>query len=474
VRPSVVDSAERLITALLLAIGLALLVGCGGSQAPSLYTNWQGSRIALRTVYERYTLPNGLEVVLSPDDRLPIVAARLVYRVGSKDDPPHRAGFAHLFEHLMFQGSRHVGEDMFFRHLERVGAPYIQGETRVEDTAYSETVPSSQLELVLWLESDRMAFLLDHVNADTLETQRRVVENEMHQKLDNRPYGKVGGLIDARLFPRGHPYHSRSMTAVELAGITLAEVQSFWQAHYRPNNATLYLAGDLRLPHAKALIEKYFGPVAAGRIPASPPVKAIADPSPGARLDIEAGVPLGLVVMTWLTPPFGAEGDAELDVIADILEQGGLTWDLLEEHELATEVHVAQMSRKLASVFQIVVTVRPRVDVKRVVETVDRAVDGLRRRWQEGSFIRSMTFRTLVELAQGHEEPTRRVAQMADDAFLTGDPNYIEKNVARYEAISAESVMRTARQFLSPERRLLTIVTPTPDAPVAGRVRGAP
>src|SRR5687767_1437844 len=192
---------------------MTLAAGCFRSGPPSVYTNWRGSRIALRTVYERYTLANGLEVVLNPDDRLPIVAVRLMYRVGSKDDPPRLGGFAHLFEHLMFQGSRHVGEDMFFRHLERVGAPYIQGETRVENTVYSETVPSSQLELALWLESDRMAFLLDHVNAGTFATQLRVVENELHQKLDNRPYGRVGSFIDERLFPSGHPYHGHPLTA---------------------------------------------------------------------------------------------------------------------------------------------------------------------------------------------------------------------------------------------------------------------
>jgi zinc protease len=247
-------------------------------------------------------------------------------------------------------------------------------------------------------------------------------------------------------------------------------VQSFWQAHYRPNNATLYLSGDFRVSRAKEQIERYFGPIVPGRVAAAPPIKAAPDPRPGARLDIEAAVPLGLVIMTWLTPPFGAEGDAELDVIADMLEQGGLTWDLLEEHELATQVQASQQSRKLVSVFQIVVTVRPRASVQRVIDTVDRAIGGLRRRWQQPSFIRAMTFRTLVELAQGHEEPTRRVAQMADDTFLTGDPNYIEKNVARYEAITAESLMQTAHKLLSIERRLLTVVTPTPEAPMAGRV----
>jgi predicted Zn-dependent peptidase len=447
-----------------------LLSACVRSGPPSVYTNWQGSRIALRTAYERYSLPNGLEVVLSPDARLPIVAVRLVYRVGSQDDPPHLEGFAHLFEHLMFQGSRHVAEDMFFKHLERVGAPYIQGQTRTESTVYSETVPSSQLALALWLESDRMAFLLDHVNADTFETQRRVVENELREKLDNTPYGRVGTFIEGRLFPPGHPYHGRSVTTDGLRRASLTDVRAFWQAHYRPNNATLFVSGDLRVPEARQQIERYFGPIVPGQLAPLPSVTAAPDPAPGSRLDVEAAVPLGMVIMTWLTPPFGAQEDAELDVIGDILEQGQLTWNLLEAEELATRVRAGQQSQKLTSVFQIAVTTRPGVEAERVVRVVDKALDGIRRRWQEPSFIRSMSFRTLVELALVHEEPTQRVAQMADDAVMTGDPNYIEKNVARYEAITAESLMRTAQKFLSPEKRLLTVVTPVQRAPVAGRV----
>jgi predicted Zn-dependent peptidase len=453
-----------------LALGALLGLGCFRSGPPSVYQNWHGSRIALRTPYERYTLANGLEVVLNPDPRLPIVALRLVYRVGSKDDPPHRQGFAHLFEHLMFQGSRHVAEDMFFQHLERVGAPYIQGETRIENTVYSETVPSSQLELALWLESDRMAFLLDHVNAGSLETQRRVVENELREKFDNTPYGRVGTFIEARLFPAPHPYHGRSLASDGLEGTTLEDVRTFWQAHYRPNNATLYLSGDLRVPDAREQIEKYFGPIVPGRLARAASVTSAPDLAPGSRLDIEAAVPLGMVIMSWVTPPFGAQEDAELDVIGDILEQGQLTWNLLEAEELATRVRAGQGSQKLASVFQIAVTIRPGVDPARVIEVVDKELASIRTRWLQPSFIRAMSFRTLVELALVHEEPTRRVAQMADEAFLTGDPNYIEKNVARYEAVNAESLMNTAKIFLAPERRLLTVVTPVRGAPVAGRV----
>jgi len=440
------------------------------SGPPSVYTNWEGSRITLRSPYERYSLPNGLVVVLNPDARLPIVAMRLVYRVGSKDDPPRLEGFAHLFEHLMFQGSRNVGEDMFFQHLERVGAPYIQGETRIENSVYSETVPSSQLELALWLESDRMAFLLDHVNAETFETQRQVVENELREKLDNSPYGRVGTFIEERLFPPGHPYHGRALTTEGLKGASLDDVRAFWRAHYRPNNATLYLSGDFRAPEVRRQIEKYFAPIVSGRLAAERAVTDVPPPSPGARLDIEAAVPLGMVIMTWLTPPFGAQEDAELDVIGDILEQGQLAWNLLEADEVATRIVAGQQSQKLVSVFQIAVTTRPGVDADRVVAIVDKVLARLRASWQQPSFIRSMSFRTLVELALAHEEPTRRVSQMAEDDIMTGDPNYIEKNVARYEAISAESLMQTARKFLDPARRLVTVVTPVPGAPVAGRL----
>jgi zinc protease len=447
-----------------------LVLGCLRSGPPSVYANWQGSRIALRTPYERYKLPNGLEVVLNPDARLPIVAVRLAYRVGSKDDPPAREGFAHLFEHLMFQGSRHVAEDMFFKHLERVGAPYIQGETGIETTIYSETVPSSQLELALWLESDRMAFLLDHINADNFEMQRRVVENELREKLDNTPYGRVGTFIQRRLFPAGHPYRDRAQETDGLKGASLDDVRAFWQTHYRPNNATLFLSGDIRVPEAREQIEKYFGPIVSGRLAPPRSVPDVPDPAALSRLDIEAAVPLGMAIMTWLTPPFGAQADAELDVIGDILEGGQLTWNLVEAEEVATRVRAGQQSQKLASVFQIAVTMRPGVDAGRVVAIVDKALARIRGSWQQPSFIRSMSFRTVVELALAHEEPTGRVAQMAEDEFLTGDPNYIGKNVARYEAITAESLMLTARKFLGPDRRLLTVVTPVSSAPVAGRV----
>jgi zinc protease len=458
------------LRAFALGLGAWLLASCMRSAPPSVYTNWEGSRIALRTAYERFALPNGLEVVMNPDARLPIVAVRLVYRVGSKDDPPRLEGFAHLFEHLMFQGSRNVGEDMYFKHLERVGAPYIQGETRVENSVYSETVPSSQLELALWLESDRMAFLLDHVNAETFETQRQVVENELREKLDNSPYGRVGTFIEERLFPPGHPYHGRALTTEGLKGASLDDVRAFWRAHYRPNNATLYLSGDFEAPEARRQIAKYFAPIAAGCLEPSLPVRDVPSPRPGSRLDVEAAVPLGMVVMTWLTPPFGAQEDAELDVIGDMFEQGQLAWNLLEAEEVATRIVAGQQSQKLVSVFQIAVTLRPGVAAERVVAIVDKVLARLRREWQEPSFIRSMSFRTLVELALAHEEPSRRASQMAEDDAMTGDPNYIEKNVARYEAITAESLMQTARKFLDPTRRLVTVVTPVPSAPIAGRL----
>jgi zinc protease len=462
-------SARVLVVCFATALLAGASVGCR-ARTPAIYTDWQGTRLALRAPYERYALSNGLGVVMNQDDRLPIVALRLVYNVGKVDDPPYLDGFAHLFEHLMFQGSRHVGEDMFFHHLDRIGAPYIQGETHQERSVYSETVPANQLELALWLESDRMAFLLDHVNEATLDMQREVVDNERRERVENAPYGHVAGLISNRLFPARHPYRVQPNEPGSLAGASLIDVRRFWRTYYRPNNATLYLSGDFPPGVAKEQIEKYFGPIVAGDSVPRRTVPAVPELPPGARLDVEADVPLGKVILSWVTPAFGEEGDAELDILANMFEQGGMAWDLLEGDQLAADVNAAQHSYKVASVFDIEVIARPGADPARIVADVEGTLAKVREELQETTFIRSMALRLLVSLAQTQEEPTRRIAMMAEDDFITGDPNFIETNVARYEAITPKSLLAVAQKYLAPERRLLTVVTPVRGAPPAGRL----
>ncbi len=242
--------------------------------------------------FASYRLANGLQVVLHEDRRTPIVTVNIWYHVGSKDEPAGKNGFAHLFEHVMFQGSRHVPEDTFFRDLQSAGASEVNGTTNFDRTNYFETLPANRLELALWLESDRMAFLLDHVDNMTFTSQRDVVLNERRQNYENTPYGLVPQFLSAALFPAGHPYHLLTIGSPEdLARATLDDVKAFFRTWYVPNNATLVVAGDFDAAKTKALVEQYFGPIPGRPAPprTSPPPVSLAGET---RLDLEAGVEL--------------------------------------------------------------------------------------------------------------------------------------------------------------------------------------
>ena len=252
---------------------------------------------------ETYTLANGLEVILHEDHTVPIVAVNIWYKVGSKDEAEGRTGFAHLFEHLMFQGSEHLDGE-YFAPLEPLGAQ-INGSTTTDRTNYYETVPSNALELALWLEADRMGFLLPSLSQEKLDNQRDVVKNERRQRVDNVPYGQVQERMLAALYPSGHPYHHSTIGSMEdLSAASLDDVKNFFRRYYNPNNASLCLAGDFEPDEAKALIETYFGP-----IPAGPKV----DPIPPQVPELEAPVDLPItdrvslprVYLSWPTVPQG-------------------------------------------------------------------------------------------------------------------------------------------------------------------------
>jgi zinc protease len=252
--------------------------------------------------FEKYTLANGLEVILHPDHRTPVVSVNIWYHVGSKDEPAGKNGFAHLFEHVMFQGSRNVGEDLFFKYLERAGASERNGSTSTDRTNYFETVPTGALPLALWLESDRMGFLLDHVNQETFASQREVVKNERRQNYENAPYGLVRQFVSAAVFPPSHPYHLLTIgTPEDLDAASLDDVKAFFKTFYVPNNATLVVAGDIDPAATKELVSKYFATLPRG---ADPPVKTTPMPvtlDGEKRLDVQADVELPRVVITWPT-----------------------------------------------------------------------------------------------------------------------------------------------------------------------------
>src|ERR1700760_4297034 len=215
--------------------------------------------------YETYSLPNGLQVILSEDHRLPIVGVDLWYHVGPVKERAGRTGFAHLFEHMMFEGSKHVGEKAHFKYLEAAGASDINGTTDFDRTNYFETLPSNQLELALWLESDRMGFLLDTLDRQKLTNQRDVVRNERRQSVENQPYGLVDEALVQALFPKDHPYHADVIGShADVEAARLEDGRQFFKQYYAPNNATLVIAGDIDKAKTKALLEKYFGAIPKG------------------------------------------------------------------------------------------------------------------------------------------------------------------------------------------------------------------
>jgi len=317
--------------------------------------------------FEKYKLDNGLEVILSEDHRLPMVAVNLWYHVGAANEVPGRTGFAHLFEHMMFEGSKHVPTNAHNSLLEAAGASDINGSTDFDRTNYYETLPSNQLELALWLESDRMGYLPDQLSQANLSRQQDVVRNERRERLENSPYGVVEEGLFHQIFPKEHPYYGRIIGShSDIQAAKLEDVQNFFKLYYAPNNASLAIVGDFDPEKARGLVGKYFGPLKRGedvpKIKAHTP--AIATER---RAVVQDNVQLPRVYMGWLTSPIFKPGDAEADLAATVLGGGKssrLYKKLVYEKQIALDVAVNQQSLILGSLLEVQATARPGVKRK--------------------------------------------------------------------------------------------------------------
>jgi zinc protease len=328
---------------------------------------------------ERHELANGLRIVLHRDRSLPLVAVNLWYHVGSKNERPGRTGFAHLFEHMLFQGSAHVGTNDHFHHLQKVGG-VANGSTWYDRTNYYETVPARHLELALWLESDRMGFLLPALTAEKMENQRQVVMNERRQRVDNQPYGRALERLFELLFPQEHPYRWPVIGRMEdIEAATLDDVRTFFATHYGPGNAVLSLAGDFEPERALAAIDRWFGELPAGR--PVPRVRAPLPPLAGAVRDsIPDRVQLSRIYLAFRTEPFGTPGWWTAVATANLLADGKsspLVHDLVVDRQLAQDVSAYVYPTEEVGVFLLVATVRPGVEVDRVAGRIREHLDGL-------------------------------------------------------------------------------------------------
>ena len=329
--------------------------------------------------YTKVTLDNGLDVIVHEDPQLPMVAVNLWYHVGSKNERPGRTGFAHLFEHLMFEGSAHHDHG-YFEPLQRAGGQ-LNGSTNADRTNYWEVVPTGALDLALWMESDRMGYLLPALTEAKFNNQRDVVLNERRQNYENRPYGLAAVALAQALFPPTHPYHWITIGQPDdLRAATLDDVRTFFSTYYHPGNASLTLAGDVETSRALDLAAQYFGDIPRGP---DPPTVVVPDgQAPSASLLLEDRIELPRLYLAWHTPAMFAEGDAALDLAADILAHGKtsrLYQHLVYERRVATDVSAFQHSRELSSLFQLAATAAAGVSLDTLREAMLAAVRDLTR-----------------------------------------------------------------------------------------------
>ncbi len=442
-----------------LAMVLAVAVPPAAAQNPPPVT-------ALPQIaYEKTTLPNGLELILIEDHRLPIVAVNIWYHVGPANEAPGLTGFAHLFEHMMFAATRHIPRGEADRLLEAAGATDSNGSTDYDRTNYYDTVPSNQLELALWVHADRMGYLLDVLDQAALSNQQDVVRNERRQSVENRPYGIVEEALNHALFPKNHPYYASVIGShADIQNAKLADVRDFFTRYYGPNNASLVIAGDIDKAKTRALVAKYFGsfkrsaPVAKPKV-ATPPITR------ERRLTVADRIELPRVYMAWLTPPAYQPGDAELAVTAQILaggKAGRLYKSLVYERQIAQDTSAAQNSNALASTFVIDVTARPGHEAAELETAIDAELKALRDNGPSDQEVERA--RNTIETAMLTSIEKLGGAGLANQVNqynqYTGDPGYLPKDIARLRRVSAADVQRVARSWLQANARVVVAAVP--------------
>ncbi len=420
--------------------------------------------------HAKRTLANGLDVVVHEDRRVPIVAVNLWYHVGSKNERTGRTGFAHLFEHLMFEGSEHHNGS-FFQPLQQAGA-LLNGSTNTDRTNYWEVVPTSALELALWMESDRMGYLLPALTRERFETQRDVVLNERRQNYENRPYGMALMALSEALFPPDHPYHWLTIGAVDdLRAMQFEDVRAFFRTYYHPANASLALAGDIDSEQAFALAEKYFGDIPAGDRPR--PVEADASLPREVRIVLEDRVELPRVYMAWHSPAMFGKGDAEADLLADLLANGKtsrLYRTLVYDKRLALDVSAYQHSREISSFFLLASTAAPGQSLTEITALIDERIQQLaddgpvEQEMERGLAQAEAHFMYRLQTVGGFGGKSD---QLNAYNVFKGDPDFFTGDLERYRGATRETVRHAARQYLAFDRRVLLSIVPRGQAALA-------
>ncbi len=419
----------------------------------------------LQVPYQQFRLANGLNVIMHRDASIPAVAVNVWYYVGSANEKAGRTGFAHLFEHLMFEGSKHVPEGQFDILLEGAGGDN-NGSTSNDRTNYVIDLPSNALELALYLESDRMGYLLDTMSPQRVDGQRDVVKNERRQSYENRPYGMASIELDKMLWPASHPYSWPTIGYMEdLTAASYEDVVEFFKKYYAPNNASLVIAGDIDFDRTRALVEKWFGEIPRGTAvePVAPPAAILTGVQKKTLTD---KVSLPRLYLAWLTPRFYAPGDSALDVTSSVLTGGKnsrLYKRLVYDMQIAQDVSAFQQSGALGSTFMIVATARDGHTTDELQKVIDEELDRLRR---EGPTAREVQ-RAINQMEASFYERMERIGsfggkadQLNAYAFAGGGPDYFAEDLARYTSLAPADVQSAALQWLPADRRVELVVVP--------------
>ncbi|HEX5704639.1 MAG TPA: pitrilysin family protein [Pyrinomonadaceae bacterium] len=409
--------------------------------------------------YEQFTLPNGLNVIMHVDKSTPIVAVDLWYHVGSKNEVRGRTGFAHLFEHMMFQGSKNYNDD-YFRPLQEAGAN-INGSTNADRTNYYEILPSNFLELALFMEADRMGGLLDAMTMEKLNNQRDVVKNERRQSYENQPYGTAQEKIAAIMYPADHPYHWTTIGSLDdLTAASMEDVKAFFRQYYVPNNASLVIAGDFDTKKARGWVEKYFGPIPRGA--------AVVRPKPAApkfdaeiRKSVEDDVPLPRLYMIWHTVPRFAGDDSALSMLGSVLSSGRnsrLQSNLMYGKQLAQEVGAFQQSREIAGSFSVTTTARPGKSLDEIEKEILAEIERIKKEPPTAEEMERALNQIESQAVYALQTVFGRADQMNNYFTMRGRPDYFQQNLDEFRKVTAADVQRVAQTYLTDKKLVMSYV----------------
>jgi zinc protease len=438
---------------------VVLACSVAAAQAPADPSRTRGTDV-LRLPFETYKLSNGLTVILSVDRTTPTVAVNVWYHVGSKNEAIGRTGFAHLFEHVMFTGSGNIPYGIHDKLTEGVGGSN-NGTTDNDRTTYFETVPSNYLETALWLESDRMGFLLDALDLAKLNAQRDIVKNERRQRVDNQPYGRVSEILSHATYPASHPYSWSVIGSMEdLTAASEDDVKNFFRLYYAPNNAILAIVGDFDPKQTKGWVEKYFGGFPRGK-PITRPTVAPVTLSTEKRLVYEDRVQVPRLYVLW--PTVGVKNDDRfaLDVLAEILagsRTARITKPLVYDEQSAATVTASQDTSEDVGDFSVTITPRPGHTLTNLEAAADAIVDRFKAEGPTAEEIQKAVAGLELSFIRGLESNLGKSFQLAEGAGYHGDPGAFQRDYQKTIAVTAEDVKRVANKYLTRGRVVLSVV----------------